>query len=153
MKVVSFNGTTFFMDYIEYGYLGLFTVSFLAATILPITSEGVLLIFLSLNFDPLICLLIASLGNTLGGITNYGIGRLGKISTLNKLVKNPHRFEKLKVNIQKYGAGTALLSWVPIIGDPLTIALGFFRVPFLPVLLYMAFAKTLRYALIIFFWN
>lgn len=141
------------MDYIEYGYLGLFTVSFLAATILPITSEGVLLIFLSLKFDPITCLVIASLGNTLGGITNYGIGRLGKLSTFQKLVKNPNRFEKLKANIQKYGAGTALLSWVPIIGDPLTIALGFFRVPFIPVLIYMAFAKTLRYALIIFFWN
>lgn len=153
MKVVSFYGTTFFMDYIEYGYFGLFAVSFLAATILPITSEGVLLIFLGLNFDPIICLLIASFGNTLGGITNYGIGRLGKISTFKKLLKSPNRFEKLKINIQKYGAGTALLSWLPIIGDPLTIALGFFRVPFIPVLFYMALGKTLRYTLIIFFWN
>jgi len=141
------------MDYIEYGYFGLFVVCFLAATILPLTSEGVLVIFLALNFDPTICLIVASIGNVLGGTTNYGIGRLGKLSSIQKLVRNPSRFEKLKNSIQKYGAGIALLSWVPIIGDPLTIALGFFRVPFIPVLILMSIAKILRYTIIIFLWN
>lgn len=141
------------MEYIQYGYFGLFVVCFLAATILPLTSEGVLLIFLALNFNPTTCLIVASVGNILGGTTNYGIGRLGKLSTMQKLFRNPDRFEKLKINIQKYGAGIALLSWVPIIGDPLTIALGFFRVPFIPALIYMTIAKTLRYTLIIFLWN
>jgi len=153
LKVVPFHGTTFFMNYIEYGYIGLFVVCFLAATILPLTSEGVLILFLALDFDPVACLVVASIGNMLGGTTNYGIGRLGKIELIQKWVKNPSRFEKAKHNIQKYGASLALLSWVPIIGDPLTIGLGFFRVPFIPVFIYMTIAKTLRYAIIIFLWN
>ena len=141
------------MEYIEYGYIGLFVVCFLAATILPLTSEGALIVFLALNFDPFICMVVASLGNIIGGTTNYGLGRIGKLSTIQSLVKKPERFVKLKDKIQKYGSVLGLLSWVPIIGDPLTMALGYFRVPFIPVLIYMSIAKTLRYAIIIFFWN
>ena len=62
------------MEYIEYGYIGLFVVCFLAATILPLTSEGALIVFLALNFDPFICMVVASLGNIIGGTTNYGLG-------------------------------------------------------------------------------
>lgn len=141
------------MEYIEYGYLGLFVVCLLSATILPLSSEGVLLLFLTLNFDPTYCLIIASIGNVLGGTTNYFLGKIGKPTTIKKLFRKPDRFEKLNQSIQKYGASLALLSWVPLIGDPLVVALGFFRVPFIPVLLLMTFAKTARYSMIIFFMN
>lgn len=138
------------MEYIEYGYLGLFVVCFLSATILPLSSEGVLILFLALKFDPINCLIIASVANTLGGTTNYAIGRIGKPASLKILFKRPERYEKLNYRVQKYSSSLALLSWVPIIGDPLVIALGFFRVPFIPVLLLMTFAKTTRYSIIIF---
>jgi len=141
------------MEYIEYGYFGFFVVCFLSATILPLSSEGVLILFLSLQFDPLRCLIIASIGNTLGGTTNYALGKLGKPSTLEKLFKQPERYNKLNYRIKKYGSTLALISWVPLIGDPLVIALGYFRVSFLPVFLLMAFAKTARYSIIIFIMN
>lgn len=141
------------MEYIEYGYFGLFVVCFLSATILPLSSEGVLILFLSLQFDPLHCLIIASIGNTLGGTTNYALGKIGNPSTLEKLFKRPERYNKLNYRIKKYGSTLALISWVPLIGDPLVIALGYFRVPFLPVFLLMAFAKTARYSIIIFIMN
>ena len=141
------------MEYIEYGYFGFFVVCFLSATILPLSSEGVLILFLSLQFDPLRCLIIASIGNTLGVTTNYALGKLGKPSTLEKLFKQPERYNKLNYRIKKYGSTLALISWVPLIGDPLVIALGYFRVSFLPVFLLMAFAKTARYSIIIFIMN
>lgn len=141
------------MDYIELGYFGLFLVCFLAATILPLASEGVLLLFLATSFDPIICLIVATIGNTLGGLTNYFLGLLGNRATLKKLFRNKSRYKSFKVNIDKYGYWLGLITWLPFIGDPLTIALGFFRVKFVPFLLLMTFAKGLRYYVIIFLWN
>jgi len=141
------------MEYIEYGYLGLFVVCFLSATILPLSSEGVLVLYLLLNFDPINCLIVASVSNTLGGATNYFMGRIGKPSTLKKLFRRPERYNKLNSRIHKYGALLALLSWVPLVGDPLVIALGFFRVHFIQVLILMFVSKTLRYSIIIFLMN
>lgn len=141
------------MEYIELGYIGLFIVCFLSATILPLSSEGVLLLFLSQGFDPLSCLIVASSSNTLGGTTNYLLGLIGNPTSINALFKRKKRLDYFQSHIQKYGASLALLSWVPFIGDPLTIALGFFRVPFVPVLILMFLAKTARYALIIYLWS
>ena len=141
------------MDYINLGYLGLFLICFLAATILPFTSEGVLILFLAASYDPLICLIVATTGNSLGGLTNYGLGMLGKPSALKKIYKNPGRYTRMVNAVDKYGYWLGLLSWVPFIGDPLTIALGFFRVRFFPFLLLMIIGKFLRYFLLIFIWN
>lgn len=141
------------MNYIELGYFGLFLVSFLAATILPLTSEGVLLLFLASGFHPTTCLLVASSGNILGGLTNYFIGLQGNPEKLQRHFQNPARFRKIFSGIRKYGYWLGLLSWTPVIGDPLTIAMGYFRVRFIPFLFLMSFGKILRYWLIIFLWN
>lgn len=141
------------MDYINFGYLGLFLACFLSATILPLTSEGVLLLFLAASFDPITCLFVATTGNSLGGLTNYGLGMLGKPNALRKIYKNPERYNQMVSNVDKYGYWLGLISWVPFIGDPLTVALGFFRVRFIPFLLLMILAKFLRYFLLIFIWN
>lgn len=141
------------MEYLELGYFGLFIICFLAATILPLTSEGVLLLFLAAGFDPITCLLVATFGNTLGGLTNYFIGLLGKPEKLQRLFKKPQYYTRMINSVDKYGYWLALLSWLPIIGDPLVVALGFFRVKFIPMLILMVLAKFLRYYLIIFIWN
>ena len=67
----------FFMFEFEIGYWGLFISSFLAATIIPVTSEALLILMLSMGYDPLISLTSATIGNTLGGWLNYIIGRMG----------------------------------------------------------------------------
>ena len=141
------------MDYFELGYWGLFLVSFLAATILPLSSEGVLLLFLVSSYDPITCLIVATTGNTLGGLTNYGLGLIGKTKQIRRFFKSEKRYDKLTRNVRRYGFWLGGLSWVPIIGDPLTIALGFFRVPFLPFLVLMTLGKFLRYYVIIFLYN
>tara|TARA_R110002072_G_scaffold254402_1_gene413274 strand:- start:9420 stop:9842 length:423 start_codon:yes stop_codon:yes gene_type:complete len=140
------------MDYIELGYFGLFLVCFLSATILPLASEAVVLAFLYYGFDPVFVLIIATISNTLGGTTNYLLGMIGKTKILQKYINNEKKWQRIEVRVNKYGAWLGLISWVPFIGDPLTIVLGFFRVRFVPVLLFMTLGKGLRYAFIIFLW-
>ncbi|MDG1147403.1 MAG: DedA family protein [Crocinitomicaceae bacterium] len=141
------------MDYLEYGYFGLFTACFLAATILPFASEGALLLFLAAGFDPTVSLIVAASGNTLGGLTNYLLGLIGNPKRINSLFSSPKRHAKFEGLVKRYGYWLGLVSWLPIVGDPLTILLGFFRVKFMPFLILMVLAKLLRYSLIIFIWN
>lgn len=140
------------MEYIEFGYAGLFLICFLAATILPLTSEGVLVVFLIGGFDPWICLLTASIGNVIGGTTNYLLGLIWNPEKLKKRLGSPQRFERAEKLSQQHGYWLGLISWMPIIGDPLIIVLGYLRTPLVPLILTMSIAKTARYALIIFFW-
>ena len=140
------------MDTISLGFTGLFLVTFLSATILPILSEAFLLAMLAKDFDPMTCLTIATIGNSLGGITNYGIGKLGNPKWLQKLGINELKLQKYNRNIAKYGSWLALLSWIPVIGDPLVIGLGFFRVSFTKVLILLVLGKFLRYLLIVGFY-
>jgi membrane protein YqaA with SNARE-associated domain len=140
------------MDYFEISFFGLFLASFLSATILPIASEGILLLVLAAGFDPINCLLIATLGNSLGGSSNYLIGWFGNPLWLKRAgfkEKNIINFEK---RIQRYGSWLALISWLPFIGDPLLLALGFFKAPFFPVIVLMIIGKFLRYFALIIPW-
>ncbi len=140
------------MEYIDYGYLGLFLISFLSATILPLSSEGVLLLMPTAGFDPLVSLIVASLGNILGGSTNYWIGRLGNPLWLKRIGIQEKSLLRFENAVKRFGVFSALLSWVPIIGDPLTVALGFFRVKWWSVLILMSLGKVIRYAIILSPW-
>lgn len=131
------------------GYIGLALSSFLSATILPFASEGVLILMLQSGFDPVGCLIIASLSNTVGSFVTYYIGRLGDPKWAQRFKMKPERLEKVQFYIQRYGFWAGLIAWVPIIGDTVTLALGFFRVTFIPTALTIAIGKTLRYAVII----
>lgn len=133
------------MDYFSIGFTGLFLITFLSATILPFSSELFLLLMLSKGFEPSTCLIIATTGNSLGGITNYGIGRLGNLKWLKRTGVSEDKLETYCFTIQKYGSWLAFLSWIPIIGDPLVIALGYFRVSFIRVFILLIAGKFLRY--------
>lgn len=140
------------MDAISAGFTGLFLLTFLSATILPILSEAFLIGMLAKGFDPITCLMVSTVGNSLGGITNYGIGKLGNQKWLLKLGVNESKLEKYNTTISKYGSWLALLSWIPIIGDPLVIGLGYFRVSFSKVLILLILGKFARYFLIVKFY-
>jgi len=135
----------FFMDYISLGFLGLFILTFLSATVLPLSSEFFIYLMFANEYDPTICIVIATIGNSLGGFTNYGLGRLGNLNWLKKVGMNQEKIEKHSIRIQKYGSWLAFFSWVPFIGDPLLVALGFFRNPFLKVAILTVIGKFLRY--------
>lgn len=114
----------------------LFTSSFLAATLLPGGSEAVLFGVLKLHPGQFwTALAVATLGNTLGGMSSYLIGR---IIPQTKPLKG-------LATLQKYGSATLLLAWVPVIGDPLCVAAGWLRLnPWLSAL-FIAIGKFVRY--------
>lgn len=135
--------------YFELGYLALFLVCFLAATVLPFSSEVFFGLMLASTFDPLLSLIAASLGNWLGGMSSYALGHLGKTDLLSRWFRIPKaKVLSLESRVQRYGAWSALLCWAPVIGDPIAVALGFFRVRMLPVATLMLVGKTARYAVI-----
>lgn len=137
------------MDFFSLGYLGLFLAAFLSATIIPFTSEGILLLLLSQNYDPWLCLTLATIGNSLGGLTNYAIGSFGNPLWLKRFGVSEIKLLSFEKRVQKHGYWLAFFSWVPFIGDPLTIALGFFRVPFWRVCFLLVLGKFLRYLVLI----
>ena len=128
------------------GYGGLFLGSFLAPTILPMSSEAVLAAMVIGGFDPLVCVMVASAGNSLGGMTSYFVGYVGKWTWVERLfARNRDRVAKVKAWADRYGSRAALLCWLPVVGDPLAVALGFVRSPVWQVGFYMLAGKFLRY--------
>ncbi len=141
----------FFMMEFEFGYFGLLLTSFLAATVLPITSEVFLISMLALGYDPWITLLYATLGNSAGGWFNYGIGRLGNPEWLKRLKITKTKILNWRGKVKRYGHWLGLLSWLPFVGDVMAVALGFFRVHWLASFSFILIGKFLRYLVIIIF--
>ena len=135
-------------DRLVLGYGGLFLGSLLAPTILPMSSEAVLAAMVIGGFDPVACVMVASVGNSLGGMASYFMGYLGKWAWMERLfARSRGRIDKVKAWADRYGSRTALLCWLPVVGDPLAIALGFVRSPVWQVGLYMTVGKFARYAI------
>lgn len=117
----------------------LFTSSFLAATLLPGGSEAVLYGVLRLHPDETWnAVAVATVGNTLGGLTSYLIGRL---------IPRTRPMKGLHL-LQRYGSVVLLLSWVPIVGDPLCVAAGWLRINPALAVVFIALGKLARYAVI-----
>ena len=132
--------------FVEWGYIGLFIASFLGATIIPFSSELVLSLLIIKGYDFNLSLLVATTGNWLGGLSSYFLGRLGKWSTLEKYFRlKKEKIVKFKTNIDKWGSLLAFFCWLPIVGDPIAVGLGFFRTNFLLVALWMFIGKLIRY--------
>lgn len=134
---------------IEYGYWGLFVASFLAATILPFSSDVVFLGLLYAGSAPVPCLILATIGNWLGGMTNYWLGNLGKLEWIEKYLKiKPDKIFKMQQRLE--GKGTAFISlftWLPGIGDLMAVALGYMRANKATVAIFMFVGKGLRYVI------
>lgn len=132
-------------------YTGLFLVSFAAATIFPAQSE-VLLAKLLLDEHYLwwVLLLVASTGNILGSVFNWLLGRyLTHFRERKWFPIDANKFQKYEKHYQRYGKWSLLLSWMPFIGDPLTIMAGVLREPFPIFLLLVSVAKVGRYVAVI----
>ena len=132
--------------FVEWGYLGLFIASFLGATIIPFSSELVLSLLIIKGYDFNLSLLVATTGNWLGGLSSYFLGRLGKWSTLEKYFRlKKEKIVKFKTNIDKWGSLLAFFCWLPIVGDPIAVGLGFFRTNYVLVAIWMFIGKLIRY--------
>lgn len=139
------------MDFFELGYLGLFVASFLASTIIPFSSEALLGTMIYYKYDAILCIAVATFGNTLGSITSYFLGYIGKWNWLEKFfgVKK-EKIEKFHTRIKNKGSIIALLTWLPIVGDLISVALGFMRVNFRNVLFFTFIGKLFRYIIIVY---
>ena len=127
---------------------GLFLAAFLAATVLPAQSEAVFLGLLYVGrAEPLLLLAVASIGDTLGSVANWLLGRAVNRFRGRRWFPVPEkRLASAEKWFARYGRASLLLSWVPIVGDPLTVAAGILRVPIVTFVLIVGFAKTARYA-------
>lgn len=131
---------------INLGYIGLFIASFLAATIVPLSSEIVLTALIALKFDVWTCIIVATLGNFLGGITTYGLGYLGKWEWIEKLFKKTKEdIEKFQHKVAKIGIMAAAFTWLPFVGDLVALALGFLRFKPAPVFIMMLIGRFGRF--------
>ena len=133
-------------------YLSLFGISFLAATILPFSSELSLAGLISTsNFNNSLLLIAASLGNILGSVVNWFIGFYSR----NFTSKNWFPFNEMQITrsskwFEKFGKWSLLFAWVPILGDPLTLVVGLLRVRFLDFIILVAIGKVSRYFVVLY---
>ena len=126
----------------EVGLTSVFLISFVSATLVPMGSEPAVFAVIKSNsalFWPVI--LVATVGNTLGGALNYLIGYRAKVAFANE------RDIRWLSALGRYGPKTMLLTWLPIVGDPICSLAGWLKLPFWPSVAYMALGKLLRYLL------
>jgi membrane protein YqaA with SNARE-associated domain len=131
-------------------YLSLFTISFLAATILPFSSELTLAgLIATSDYDNLLLLIVASFGNVSGSVINWALGFYSRNLTNKKWFPfKDKQIEKSSQWFSKFGKWSLLFAWVPFIGDPLTLVAGLLRVKFLEFLILVMIGKISRYLVI-----
>lgn len=136
------------LDAAAYG--GLFLAAFLAATILPMQSEAALVGLILAGRQPVALLLLAaSIGNVLGSLINWVLGRfIERFAGRKWFPASPAALERARRHYARWGYWSLLLSWVPIIGDPLTVIAGMLREPLWRFLALVTIAKVTRYALL-----
>jgi membrane protein YqaA with SNARE-associated domain len=132
------------------GLVGLFLACFLAATVLPFSSESVLAVMALGPWSSGVLWLVASLANSLGGMSSYGLGRLGDPERIARQLRiDMHKARCWHHRIARHGPWAALLTWLPFVGDLIAIALGIGRAPVWPVALLMFVGKAARYAVVL----
>ena len=131
-------------------YLSLFIISFLAATILPFSSELTLAgLIATSSYNNLSLLIVASLGNVLGSVVNWILGFYSRnLSAKRWFPFKDEQIEKSSKWFNKFGRWSLLFAWVPIIGDPLTLAAGLLRIRFIEFLVLVTIGKVSRYIIV-----
>jgi membrane protein YqaA with SNARE-associated domain len=131
---------------IEYGYIGVFFAAFLAATVLPFSSEVVLTGVLIGGAAYWPCLIAATAGNFIGGMTCYWIGKIGKIEWIKKYLRlDIRKLERWQEKMQGKSSWIGFFAFLPGIGDFLAVALGFMRADARIVAISMLVGKSARY--------
>ena len=127
-------------------YIAMFASAFLAATFVPFASELTLAASLSAGGSLHWLIVVATLGNTLGAVVNWGLGRfIEHFRGRRWFPAGPEQLERAQAWFQRYGVWSLLLAWLPFAGDALTVIAGAMRVRILPFLILVATGKGLRY--------
>ena len=131
-------------------YLSLFAISFLAATILPFSSELTLAgLIATSDYDNLLLLIVASFGNVLGSLVNWALGSYSRNLTTKKWFPfKETQIERSSKWFRKFGKWSLLFAWVPVVGDPITLVAGILRVKFIDFIILVAIGKVSRYLIV-----
>ncbi|VVB90300.1 SNARE associated Golgi protein [uncultured archaeon] len=130
---------------LNYGYPGLFIASFLASTILPFGSEGIVVLLVSQGFNAMTVVIVASIGNFFGACTSYYLGFMGRGYIEKYLRIDRRELEKAEKYFTKYGSFVLLFTWVPLIGDAITVTGGLLKLKFKIFAVLVFIGKFLRY--------
>ncbi|MGN0258311.1 MAG: YqaA family protein [Bacteroides sp.] len=135
---------------IDWGYPGLFLSAFLAGSLIPFSSEIVLLTLVKLGLNPMVCLVLATLGNTLGGMTCYGMGWAGRTDWIERYLHvKQDKVDRMQLFLQGKGAMMAFFAFLPFVGGVLAVALGFMRSNITLTTISMMMGKLLRYIVLL----
>lgn len=134
---------------LDYGYPGLFLLSFLASTLVPLGSEWLLAVLLVNGFDSLAVVAVATVGNSCGALTTYALGVWGAPLVVHRLLRiSQESQQRAAYHFARYGSWALLFSWVPVLGDPLCLAAGVLKVRLSRFVILVTLGKFLRYALV-----
>ena len=134
----------------SYGLWGMFIAAFLAGSILPFSSEAVMVALLAVGISLCLLLLSSSVGNSLGGITCYYIGRLTTPERVQQFFHiKPQHMERAHRLVSRWGALMGFFCWVPILGDAILVTLGIMHSNAFVTNLMMILGRTLRYATVL----
>lgn len=135
---------------IDWGYPGLFISALLAGSIIPFSSELVMVALVKVGLSPALCVLFATLGNTLGGMTCYYMGHIGKTDWIEKYFKvKKEKIDKMQRFLQGKGALMAFFAFLPFVGEVIAIALGFMRSNVVLTTASMFVGKLIRYIIML----
>ncbi len=136
--------------FVDWGYIGLFLSALVAGSILPFSSEAVLAVLVQMGADPVICLLSASVGNTLGGLLCYWLGYLGDMSTIERWLKiDGAKIAKVEGFVRKRGAWMGVFGVLPWVGEVIIVLLGLMRCNVYITTASMFVGKFVRYLLLL----
>lgn len=134
---------------VSHGLPALFLLSFLASTLLPLGSEWLLVVLLLNHADPTAAVATATVGNWLGACTTWGVGVWGGPLLIRRVLRvSPSDEERAERFYARYGSWSLLLSWLPVIGDPLCLAGGLLRIGFIRFSLLVFAGKLARYVVV-----
>lgn len=136
---------------INYGYWGLLLSSFLAASILPFSSEVVMVALLAAGLDPVGLIVYGTVGNVAGSMLNYGIGRLGKLEWIERFLHvKKSELDRVERFMAGRGAWTGFFAFLPVVGDAITVMLGLLCANVTLTLVSITIGKLLRYVALIY---
>ncbi len=136
------------MDWlISLGYVGLFLGCAMAGSLLPVSSDVFMIAILLAGGNPVICIIVGTVGYWLGGLTSYGIGWMGKWEWLERFHINQKKLEKQKERIDKYGMWLAFFPWLPVAGRLGSLAMGFYKIKPKTVATLMLFGCLFRFVI------
>ena len=144
------------MDFIihfltQYGYWGMLLAAFLAGSFFPFSSEAVMIGLMATGLDPWILMVYGTIGNVLGSVVNYGVGRMGKMEWIEKYL---HVKKEGLENAQRFmagrGAWMGFFAFLPVLGSAITIALGLMRSNIMITFIAITLGKIFRYIILIY---